>query len=63
MRRVADDVDYNGLRKAEPTLPSAWYFEAEHHAREISGIWHRNWLMAGRADEAEICFRQVIFRP
>jgi Rieske 2Fe-2S family protein len=39
------------LERCEPTLPSRWYHDAEHHRRELEAVWYREWSCAGRADE------------
>ena len=39
------------LAGGEPTLPSQWYFDPEHHARELRCIWYRSWVCVGRAEE------------
>lgn len=41
---AVEQVDYRGLRKAEPTLPAHYYFDPAHHARELEAIWYRDWL-------------------
>ena len=43
---------YNGLRKAEATLPAEAYVDAASHQRDLEKIWYRNWIMVCR--EAEI---------
>ena len=42
---------YSGLIKPEPTLPSRSYFEAEAFGRDLSTIWHRNWIYVCRSAE------------
>jgi len=51
--------DWNGLRRPEPTLPSAHYFDAAHYERELHKIWYRNWIYVGRsaALAGPRCFR------
>ena len=39
------------LRQLEPTLPSAWYYDAAHHRRELDVFWSHHWLYACRAEE------------
>ena len=41
---------FNGLKRLERTLPSHWYFDAAHHARELEAIWYRQWVYLCRAD-------------
>ena len=41
---------YARLDEVSATLPSAFYFDREHHERELRQIWYRQWLLAGRAD-------------
>ncbi len=51
---AAEQVVYRGLEKPEPTLPSAYYFDPAHHARELEAIWQRDWLyVCPAADLAE----------
>jgi len=42
---------YNGLPQAVPSLPSAFYYDRTHYARELGEIWYRNWLYVCRAAE------------
>ena len=46
----AANPHWNGLRGPEPTLPSAYYFDATHYQRELERIWRRNWIYVGRSD-------------
>lgn len=41
---------FNGLARAQPSLPAAWYLDPEHHARELERIWGRNWIYLCRAE-------------
>jgi len=41
---------FNGLKQLERTLPSSWYIDPAHHARELKAIWYRNWVYLGRAE-------------
>ena len=43
---------YNGLRRAEPTLPAKAYWDAEEYQRDLDAIWYRDWLNVCR--EADI---------
>ena len=40
---------FNGLKRLERTLPSSWYYDPAHHARELEAIWHRHWVYLCRA--------------
>ena len=33
------------------SLPAQFYYDRDHHAREIRQIWMRNWIYAGRAND------------
>ncbi len=33
------------------TLPSRYYFDADHHCRELESIWYQSWLCVGRTQE------------
>ncbi|WP_371224700.1 aromatic ring-hydroxylating oxygenase subunit alpha [Roseovarius sp. 2305UL8-3] len=50
---MADDgvleTGFNGLSRAMPALPAAWYYDPDHHAREQAEIWGRNWIYLCRA--------------
>ncbi|MDH4109111.1 MAG: aromatic ring-hydroxylating dioxygenase subunit alpha [Gammaproteobacteria bacterium] len=39
------------LDKIEPTLPSAWYYDADHFRRELEAIWYREWVCVGRLEQ------------
>ena len=41
---------FNGLKRLERTLPSRWYIDPAHHARELDAIWQRNWVYLCRAE-------------
>jgi phenylpropionate dioxygenase-like ring-hydroxylating dioxygenase large terminal subunit len=43
------DEGYNGLTRAEPTLPSSWYLDAQHYQTELDRIWYRQWIYVDRA--------------
>lgn len=47
---IPNAAPYNGLRKTERTLPTAWYIDPAHHAREMAAIFHRHWLYVGRSE-------------
>ena len=38
------------LDQLHPTLPSHYYYDAEHHQTELRRIWYRQWLCAGRSE-------------
>ena len=42
---------YTGLDRPQPSLPSAFYYDAAHHERELKAIWYRSWLYACRASD------------
>src|SRR5271165_4092870 len=44
---------YTGLKQTEPGLPSHFYYDPEHHQRELRAIWYRNWMYAFRADQVK----------
>ena len=45
---------YNGLRRPEPTLPSAAYWDPKHYEQDLAGIWYRSWVLVCRtADIAQ----------
>lgn len=54
--------NYNGLARAEPTLPARTYTEAAEYLLDLDAIWFRSWLMVCReADLAQpLAFR--VFR-
>lgn len=39
------------LRETKATLPSTWYFDPEHYARELNAIWYQDWVCVGRLEE------------
>jgi phenylpropionate dioxygenase-like ring-hydroxylating dioxygenase large terminal subunit len=41
---------YTGLRRVEPTLPSRFYVDGDHHQLELRTIWYRSWIYLCRAD-------------
>ncbi|MBK0399184.1 aromatic ring-hydroxylating dioxygenase subunit alpha [Limibaculum sp. M0105] len=43
--------EFNGLVRAEPSLPVAWYSDPAHHEHEMATIWGREWLVFCRASE------------
>ena len=50
-RPARRDPGYAGLTTPVETLPSCWYFDAAHHARELRQIWYRNWVYVCRSSE------------
>lgn len=44
------ETEFNGLSRAMPTLPAAWYLDEAHFAREMAEIWGRNWVYLCRAE-------------
>lgn len=50
---------YNGLSRAEPTLPSSAYWDSEAYQRDLEAIWYKSWLLVCReADLAQpLAFR------
>ncbi|MBI1386504.1 MAG: Rieske 2Fe-2S domain-containing protein [Rhizobiales bacterium] len=61
-RRIQEkDVEYNALKRAEPSLPASWYHDPAHHARELATIWRRGWLYVCRSTAlAEpLCYRTL----
>jgi Rieske 2Fe-2S family protein len=47
------ETRFNGLARAQPGLPAAWYFDPAQFDREMRGIWRRNWIYLCRADSLE----------
>jgi Rieske 2Fe-2S family protein len=39
------------LSRLEPTLPTRWYLDPEHHRRELEAFWYRHWLCVGRDED------------
>ncbi|MCB1472935.1 MAG: aromatic ring-hydroxylating dioxygenase subunit alpha [Rhodobiaceae bacterium] len=35
---------FNGLARAQASLPAAWYSDPDQYAREMAAIWTRSWL-------------------
>jgi Rieske 2Fe-2S family protein len=35
------------LTQTENTIPSHWYFDANHYQRELDAIWYRDWVCVG----------------
>jgi Rieske 2Fe-2S family protein len=41
------------LEKTEATLPSGWYYDPAHYARELKSIWYRDWVCVGRLEQIQ----------
>jgi len=41
------------LNEPKTTIPSHWYFDADHYQRELEAIWYREWVCVGREEELE----------
>ncbi|MDE0047847.1 MAG: aromatic ring-hydroxylating dioxygenase subunit alpha [bacterium] len=41
---------YVRLDEVSDTLPSIFYYDRDHHDRELRQIWYRQWLLVGRSD-------------
>jgi Rieske 2Fe-2S family protein len=39
------------LERLATGLPSSWYFDPEHYARELEAFWYHRWVAAGRDEE------------
>jgi glycine betaine catabolism A len=39
------------LARTEATLPSTWYYDPGHYARELEAIWYRDWVCVGRNED------------
>jgi Rieske 2Fe-2S family protein len=49
------EKSFNNLTAVVESLPAKAYFEQDIYDAELSSVWYRNWIYAGRADEvAEI---------
>ena len=44
-------ADHNALAKPVATLPSHWYTDDTHHAKELAAIWYREWIYVARSAE------------
>ena len=44
---------YNGLRKAEPTLPATTYHDQNRFRAEMDTIWSRNWINVCRSSDLD----------
>lgn len=41
----------SGSSKTRPSLPTHWYLDADHYARELEAIWYRDWVAVGRNEQ------------
>ncbi|NCF38236.1 MAG: Rieske 2Fe-2S domain-containing protein [Gammaproteobacteria bacterium] len=60
IRKLAGGEDFDGLERAEASLPASWYFDREHYEKELERIFYRDWLYVCHASaiaEAR-CFRR-----
>ena len=48
---VRRDPGFTGLTAPVASLPASYYFDPEHHQRELSRIWYRNWICVCRSAE------------
>jgi Rieske 2Fe-2S family protein len=39
------------LSRTENSLPSSWYYDTAHFARELDAVWYRDWVCVGRLEE------------
>jgi Rieske 2Fe-2S family protein len=39
------------LARTEATLPSAWYYDHAHYARELEAVWYQDWVCVGRNED------------
>jgi Rieske 2Fe-2S family protein len=47
------EKSFNNLTAVAESLPSKAYFEQAVYDAELSSVWYRNWVYAGRADEID----------
>jgi Rieske 2Fe-2S family protein len=45
------DKNFNNLTSVVQSLPASSYFANETYDSELTSVWYRNWVYAGRADE------------
>ena len=43
-RKLAGNEDFDGLKRATPSLPAAWYHDPAHFRAELEQVFYRNWL-------------------
>ena len=41
------------LDRPASTIPSHWYFDADHYQRELRAVWYREWVCVGRGENLE----------
>ncbi len=46
-----DRTDREMLDRIEMGLPSRFYFDPDHHRRELEAIWYESWLYVCRAED------------
>ncbi len=46
-----DRTDRRKLDRVEMGLPSQFYFDPDHHRRELEAIWYESWLYVCRAED------------
>ena len=44
IRKLAGDEDFDGLERAEASLPATWYYDSAHYEAELEKIFYRDWL-------------------
>ena len=44
IRKLTGGEDFDGLKRAEPSLPASWYYDADHYQTELERIFYRDWL-------------------
>jgi len=54
-------VQHNSLTEAVAGLPAAWYFDPDHHARELRTLWRNRWIYVCRASllTAPLSYRTI----
>jgi Rieske 2Fe-2S family protein len=50
---TTDEIEFNNLTAVTESLPSKDYYQQDVFQAELSSVWYRNWVYAGRADEIE----------
>lgn len=41
------------LSETKTGLPSHWYFEPDHYARELAAVWYKDWVCVGRLESLQ----------
>ena len=44
IRKLSGREDFDGLARAEASLPASWYYDADWYQGELERIFHRQWL-------------------